>query len=101
MKFKYCKNCKYLFYSPFVCFPFSMKDEIYAYGGRKNVECDHPKNLREITERTFYEENKYTEFLKKPSEINKNNDCPFFEEGEHISRKIIREEYEREKELTE
>jgi len=57
--------------------------------------------LEKTIERTFYKESEYIEFLRKPSEINKNNDCPFFEEGEHISRKIIREEYEREKELTE
>jgi len=91
MRFKYCKNCKYLFYDLFESPLSSRKDKIYEYGKWRNVECNHPKNLEKTIERTFYKESEYIEFLRKPSEINKNNDCPFFEEGEHISRKIIRD----------
>jgi len=35
MRFKYCKNCKYLFYNPFGPPLFSGRNEIYAYGGGK------------------------------------------------------------------
>lgn len=85
----FCKNCKFLFVG---LFSTNTKDSVYFYGWR-DVECFHLKNVKKKVKRSFYEENISYEYLLKPSEINKDNNCPFFREGEHPSKKLIRERY--------
>ncbi|GAI97557.1 unnamed protein product, partial [marine sediment metagenome] len=40
--------------------------------------CKHPENVRHTTVESHIGFEKKKEYLKKPREINRNNDCPWF-----------------------
>lgn len=64
----YCKSCKWC-----------SKVETVEIEPRKKIHCNHPKNIKINIFENFYEKIESQQFLKKPEERNKNNDCMWHE----------------------
>lgn len=62
----YCSKCKYIF-------RYEINGLFISY------DCKHPNNITEIEENNWY--HKYTSEIYKniPENINKNNDCKWYE----------------------
>jgi len=52
----YCKDCKYLH-------------------NVKDPKCTHPRNIEIVVKENWYAKINFSKNRKRPSEINKNNDC--------------------------
>jgi hypothetical protein len=71
----YCSKCK------------SIEGAKSIFGDTSKIKCGNSNNMKKVVEETnilWYEEPKsWTEYDKQPSEINKNNNCPWFEAKEN------------------
>ena len=77
----FCKDCKYIFFddSP-VLLNLRAEDTIKVDEKWYRIRCKYPKNMKEVDTSNFYKQSSEYVYTKEPNKINKNNDCPFFED---------------------
>jgi hypothetical protein len=72
MKLLYCQQCKY------ICQYSSGTVGTPKVGKPPNMYCNHAENIISKSWNTWYQNVKDVKYSRKPSEINKNNDCSWF-----------------------